>query len=83
MHRRESSGDGLLHLAQALIDVVENSDDSVDETVVVPLNWDNVVIDKDENLGYIGIGDIIQISLKNDESGKIVCDTITVSSFSI
>jgi inner membrane protein involved in colicin E2 resistance len=61
----------------------ENSDDSVDETVVVPLNWDNVVIDKDENLGYIGIGDIIQISLKNDESGKIVCDTITVSSFSI
>jgi hypothetical protein len=61
----------------------ENSDDSVYETVTVPLNWEDVVLEKDDDLGYIGIGDIIQISLKNDESGNIVCDTITVNCFSV
>jgi hypothetical protein len=61
----------------------QGSDDNVDEDVTVALNWDDVEFEEMDNLGYIGIGRDIIISLKNDENGSFMVDKITVERTSI
>ena len=59
------------------------NEDSVDEVITLPLNWDNVEMEKDDELSHIGIGDMIQIDLVNDENGELVVDGIIVNHKSI
>jgi hypothetical protein len=61
----------------------QGSDDNVDEDITVALNWDDVEYDESDDLGYIGIGRDIIISLKNDENGSFMVDKITVERTSI
>lgn len=61
----------------------QGSDDNIDEDITVPLNWDNVEYEENKDLGYIGIGSDVIISLKNDENGGFMVDKITVERTSI
>jgi len=61
----------------------ESGDDSVDETITIPINWENVEMEKDDELGYIGVGKTIQIDLTNDENGELVFDGVIVNHKSI
>ena len=57
----------------------EDGEDSTEETVVLPINWENVEMQEDETLGYIGISNLIQIDLVNNESGELVVDGVIVN----
>jgi hypothetical protein len=57
----------------------EDGEDSTEETVVLPINWENVEMQEDETLGYIGISNLIQIDLGNNESGELVVDGVIVN----
>ena len=57
----------------------EDGEDSTEETVVLPINWENVDMQADETLGYIGISNLIQIDLGNNESGELVVDGVIVN----
>jgi hypothetical protein len=61
----------------------QGSDDNVDEDITIALNWDDVEYEESDDLGYIGIGRDIIISLKNDENGGFMVDKITVERTSI
>jgi len=61
----------------------QGSDDNVDEEITIPLNWDDVEYDENDDLSYIGIGRDIIISLKNDQNGSFMVDKITVERTSI
>ena len=61
----------------------EEGEDSVDETITIPINWENVDMQKDDELSYIGIGRDIQIDLTNNESGELVFDGVIVNYNSI
>ena len=57
----------------------EDEGDTIEETVVLPINWENVEMQEDETLGYIGISNLIQIDLGNNESGELVVDGVIVN----
>lgn len=61
---------------------IEYYDPQTDETkndlINIELNWDNIIEEKDETLGWFGVGDEIEIELKNDEMGKLIVDKIKV-----
>lgn len=61
----------------------EEGEDSVDETITIPINWENVDMQKDDELSYIGIGRNIQIDLINNENGELVFDGVIVNYNSI
>ena len=61
----------------------EEGEDSVDETITIPINWENVDMQKDDELSYIGIGRNIQIDLTNNENGELVFDGVIVNYNSI
>jgi hypothetical protein len=61
----------------------EDGEDSVDETITIPMNWENVDMQKDDELSYIGIGRNIQIDLTNNENGELVFDGVIVNYNSI
>ena len=61
----------------------EEGEDSVDETITIPINWENVDMQKDDELSYIGIGGNIQIDLTNNENGELVFDGVIVNYNSI
>lgn len=58
------------------------SEDSTEEIVTVPLDWDNVNEDEG-SIGWIGYDNQIDITLKNDENGNIVVDSMTLFKNSI
>lgn len=49
----------------------EGSEDSIDEDVLIKLDWSNVQTEETD-IGWIGIGDTIQVELSNDEDGNLV-----------
>jgi len=61
----------------------EDGEDSVDETITIPISWENVDMQKDDEMGYIGIGRDIQIDLTNNENGELVFDGVIVNYNSI
>lgn len=61
----------------------EEGEDSIDETITIPINWENVDMQKDDELSYIGIGRNIQIDLTNNENGELVFDGVIVNYNSI
>lgn len=56
--------------------------DPVEQTLQLPVNWDAVETHQDENLGFFGVDDEIQIDLVNDQQGNIVIDTIHLNTYS-
>jgi hypothetical protein len=58
-------------------------EDSVDETITVPLNWEDAEEEQTDSIGYIGYHNEITLSLKNDENGNIVVDSMTLFKNSI
>ena len=54
-------------------------DSDMEETITIPINWENVDMQKDDELGWIGINNNIQVDLVNDENGKLVVDGIIVN----
>lgn len=61
----------------------ESGEDSIDETITIPINWENVEMEKDDEMGYIGVGKTIQIDLINNENGELVFDGVVVNYNSI
>ena len=49
----------------------------------LPINWDSANEESNESLGYIGIGQVVDIKLSNNEDGEIVVDGVTVITSSI
>lgn len=54
------------------------TEESEDIDITVPLNWENIETEEENGNGVITIGDEITISLKNDEKGDVVVDSIRV-----
>jgi hypothetical protein len=57
-------------------------DETNEETITLPLDWSSVNEDEG-SIGWIGYDNQIDISLKNDENGNIVIDTMTLFKNSI
>lgn len=58
-------------------------EDSLDETITVPLNWKDAEEEQSDSIGFIGYYNEITLSLKNDENGNIVVDSMTLFKNSI
>jgi len=56
----------------------EGSDDPVEEDVVINLNWDDVKVDHDADIGWIGIDRDIEIDLDQTQDGGLICGGILV-----
>lgn len=61
----------------------EDSDDYQEVELELPINWDSVNEEGEETLGYIGIGQSVDIKLANNDQGDIYIDGITVITTSI
>lgn len=59
------------------------NDEDLEDVITVPLNWENVEMQKDEDLGYIGISNNIQIDIENDENGDLFVANIIITHNSI
>ena len=59
------------------------NDEELEDVITLPLNWENVEMQKDEDLDYIGIRNDIQIDIENDENGDLVVTGIIVTYNSI
>ena len=60
------------------ISYYNDNDDEQDEQIRIPVDWNNVVIKKNETSGSITITDPIEIELMNEESGNILIKSIEV-----
>jgi len=58
----------------------EGAEDHVEADAVVRLNWDDVKIDNDADIGWIGIDHDIDIELEVDQEGNFTASMITVHS---
>ena len=56
----------------------EGSDDHVEEDVVINLNWDDVKVDHDADIGWIGIDQDIEMDLDQTPDGGLICGGILV-----
>jgi len=54
-------------------------DSDMEETITIPINWENVDMQQDDTLGWIGVNNNIQIDLVNNENGELVVDGIIVN----
>jgi hypothetical protein len=61
----------------------EDEDTQIEETITIPLNWDDAQTEDTDSIGYIGFDSLITIRLKNDEQGGLTSDFITVYKKSI
>jgi hypothetical protein len=61
----------------------EDEDTQTEETITIPLNWDDAQTEDTDSIGYIGFDNLITIRLKNDEQGGLTSDFITVYKKSI
>jgi hypothetical protein len=56
-----------------------NNDSEVEETIKLPLNWDEMVIEhNDESLPYFGVDDEVDIELANDAQGNLIVKAINI-----
>lgn len=56
----------------------DETNDSIEEYVKIPLDWDKVKMEKDDGLGYIGIDSKVRIDLTNDNNGNLIIKKIEV-----
>jgi hypothetical protein len=56
----------------------ERGDEHRTERVMVPMDWDKVVMTKDTELGHIGIAEVVRVTIGNDGQGNIVVQEIEV-----
>jgi hypothetical protein len=57
-------------------------DDAIEEVITLPLDWENANED-DSDISWIGYDNQIDITLKNDENGNILVDSMTLFKNSI
>lgn len=58
----------------------DNDNEQEVELILRP-DWEIAEVSTDENLGWIGVSQDVEMELKNDEQGNIVIDTISIESF--
>jgi len=58
-------------------------DDADDIEITIPLNWENVEQETQENQGVITIGNEIIVKLGNDENGEVVVESIHVPVYTL
>ena len=54
----------------------ENNTES--ETITIPINWESIEIEGVDGEGMVTIGNTLTVSLKNDENGNIVIDSLQI-----
>ena len=69
------------------LEVIYYEDEEMDiqneETVTIPLNWDDVIVEEIDNISYVGFDNMVTVRLKSDEQGGITSESITVYKKSI
>ena len=56
----------------------EGTEDPVEEDVVINLNWDDVKVEHDADIGWIGIDHDIEMDLDQTPDGGLICGGILV-----
>lgn len=56
----------------------EDSWDSLEDEITIPLNWDDVQEEESNQISYIGYENLVTIVLKNDDQGNITLDGVVV-----
>jgi hypothetical protein len=56
----------------------EEGDDHVNKEIEIPINWDSANEESDDSLGYIGISQVVDVKLANNNEGDIVVESVTV-----
>lgn len=56
----------------------ENSWNTLEDTITIPLDWGDVEQEDSHSISYIGYENLVTIILKSDEQGNIVLDGITL-----
>ena len=60
------------------IELEVSYDGESEDIITIPLDWENVNEEKSSDIGWIGYDNQIDITLKNDENGDIVVDSMTI-----
>ena len=60
------------------IELEVSYDGESEDIITIPLDWENVNEEKSSDIGWIGYDNQIDITLKNDENGDIVVDSMTL-----
>lgn len=53
------------------------------ETLTIPVNWENIERDTETGHGVVTIGNTLVVSLKNNESGEIVIDSLHIEVYNL
>jgi hypothetical protein len=53
------------------------------ETITLPVNWENIETDTQTCHGVVTIGNTLVVSLKNNESGEIVIDSLNLEVYNL
>lgn len=56
----------------------DETNDSIEEYVKIPIDWEKVKMEKNDQLQYIGIDSKVRFDLANDNDGNIMIDKIEV-----
>lgn len=60
-----------------------DNDNTETETLSLPIVWDSVETDTQTGHGVVTIGDTLVVSLKNNESGEIVIDSLHLEVYNL
>jgi hypothetical protein len=60
-----------------------DEDNTETETLSLPIVWDSVETDTQTGHGVVTIGDTLVVSLKNNESGEIVIDSLHLEVYNL
>jgi hypothetical protein len=60
-----------------------DDDNTETETLTLPVDWSNVETDTQTGNGVVTIGDTLVVSLKNNESGEIVIDSLHLEVYNL
>lgn len=60
-----------------------DNDNTKSDTIVLPINWDELQTEDISGHGVVTVGDSIQIDLKNDTEGNLEIDTISMEVYSL
>jgi hypothetical protein len=60
-----------------------DDDNTETETLTLPVDWSNIETDTQTGNGVVTIGDTLVVSLKNNESGEIVIDSLHLEVYNL
>lgn len=60
-----------------------DSDNTMDETTVISLDWSKVIVEEIEGKGIITVGDEVEVYVGNDNEGNLIVNEINIVTYTL